>query len=496
MKGFFYFSKQGGCNMNLAATTVNSAKMVTLHRALAGDLETPISAFLKLCATGPAFLLESAAGGEQVARYSFLGCNPFLVVKGKGFEVELCWRDGRRDVLDQGPFEALRKILSDYKLPVHPSMPRFCGGAVGYFGYDTVSLLEPVGEIHEDELGLPDTYLQFMENIVIFDHFTHKIHLVVNKPVRDGESAQTVEKAASDSLKSMAQKLAAPVPALDTSDDTLPAGTPEGNMTEEEFVRRVGIAKEYIAAGDIFQVVLSQRFAVPVKEDAFAIYRRLRSVNPSPYMFFLRFEDVALVGASPEMLARVDGNIVTTRPIAGTRRRGKSEEEDRALEAELKSDEKELAEHVMLVDLGRNDIGRVAKYGTVKVTEYAKVERFSHVMHLVSEVDGVLAEGNGAMEALEACFPAGTLTGAPKVRAMQIITELETVKRGPYGGAVGYLDFAGNMDTCITIRTMVIKDNTAYIQTGAGVVADSVAEAEYRETIDKAKAMFATLGVQ
>lgn len=482
--------------MKLAAAAQTGAKLVTVHRSLVGDLETPISAFLKLCPDEPAFLLESAAGGEQVARYSFLGYNPFLTVKGSGMDVELCRRDGRRDIAHGGPFQAVRAVMKEYALEPTPGMPRFLGGAVGYFGYDTVSLLESVGKTPKDELGLPDAYLQFMENIVIFDHLTHKVHLVVNRPVADGEPLTAAEKAASQSLRKMAEKLAGPMPDAKDTDYVPREIVPVGNMTEEAFVQNVRTAKEYIAAGEIFQVVLSQRFTAPVAEEPFSVYRRLRSVNPSPYMFFLRYEDMTLVGASPEMLTRVDGKTVTTRPIAGTRRRGRSEEEDRALEKELLQDPKEMAEHVMLVDLGRNDIGRVARYGTVRVKEYAKVERFSHVMHLVSEVTGELAEGKDAIDALEACFPAGTLTGAPKVRAMQIINELETVKRGPYGGAVGYLDFTGNMDTCITIRTIVIKDGTAYIQTGAGIVADSEPEAEYRETIYKAKAMFATLGVK
>lgn len=482
--------------MKLAAVAQADAKLVTVHRSLVGDLETPISAFLKLCPDEPAFLLESAAWGEQVARYSFLGYNPFLTVKGNGMDVELCWRDGRRDVAQVGPFQAVRAVMKEYALEPTPGMPRFLGGAVGYFGYDTVSLLEPVGQMPADELGLPDAYLQFMENIVVFDHFTHKVHLVVNRPVADGEPLMAAEKAASQTLREMAETLAGPVPDAKGTGHVPREIAPVGNMTEEAFVQNVKTAKEYIAAGEIFQVVLSQRFTTPVAEEPFSVYRRLRSLNPSPYMFFLRCEDVTLVGASPEMLTRVDGKTVTTRPIAGTRRRGRSEEEDRALERELLQDPKEMAEHVMLVDLGRNDIGRVARYGTVRVKEYAKVERFSHVMHLVSEVAGELAEGKDAIDALEACFPAGTLTGAPKVRAMQIINELETVKRGPYGGAVGYLDFTGNMDTCITIRTIVIKDGTAYIQTGAGIVADSEPEAEYRETIYKAKAMFATLGVK
>ena len=484
--------------MKQATTKENDKKIVTKFHTLVGDLETPITAFLKLCPHESAFLLESAAGGEQVARYSFLGYKPFLVIKGQGLEMKLNWGDGRQEITKGGPFSALRTLLHEYSMPTYPDMPRFCGGAVGYFGYDNVGLLEPVGELPQDELGLPDTYLQFMENIVIFDHFTHKIHLVVNRPVRDGESKEIVEQIALESIQEMQANLARPLPSLEDTPEaeTLRVGIPKGNMSESEFVKRVKAAKEYILSGDIFQVVLSQRFAVPIKEEPFAIYRRLRSLNPSPYMFYLQFEDVTLVGASPEMLVRVEGKTVTTRPIAGTRRRGKTEEEDRALEIELRNDPKEMAEHVMLVDLGRNDIGRVARYGTVKVKEYGKVERFSHVMHLVSEVTGELAPKQGAMEALEACFPAGTLSGAPKVRAMQIINELETVKRGPYGGAVGYLDFAGNMDTCITIRTMVIKDDVAYIQTGAGIVADSVPESEYLETFQKAQAMFTTLGVR
>lgn len=483
--------------MKLAAKSVSAAKMITAHQTLTGDLETPISAFLKLCPSGPAFLLESAAGGEQVARYSFLGYNPFLTVQAKGHKVELLWRNGKRESRIEGPFQVVRDLMRQYQLEQHPGMPRFNGGAVGYFGYDAVSLLESVGEFPVDELGLPDVYLQFMENILIFDHFTHKLHLVVNRPVHNNETPETAKKGAEHVLRDMAASLAGTVPVQQCQQQQPDVAVPpQGNMTEDIFTNNVRIAKDYIRAGDIFQVVLSQRFTAPVTEDPLAIYRRLRSVNPSPYMFFLRYTDVTLVGASPEMLVRVDGKTVTTRPIAGTRRRGASEREDREMAAELESDPKEIAEHVMLVDLGRNDIGRVAEYGTVTVKEYAKVERFSHVMHLVSEVSGELKNGKDSMDALEACFPAGTLTGAPKVRAMQIINELENVRRGPYGGAVGYLNFSGNMDTCITIRTMTIKDNIAYIQTGAGIVADSIPEAEYRETLEKAKAIFTTLGVK
>ncbi len=480
--------------MNLAVQ-VKGVKLVTVHRTLVGDLETPISAFLKLCPEGPAFLLESAAGGEQVARYSFLGYNPFLQMKGRGQKVELIWRDGQRESSNGGPLKVLKEFMREYEQKAHPSLLRFSGGAVGYFSYDLASQLEPVGEMPPDELDLADTHLQFMENIVVFDHFTHKMYLVVNRPVKAGESEVNARQEAEAALSSMVLGLEKRV--VDSQDNNAgPVEAPVGNMTEDGFIGRVKKAKEYIRAGDIFQVVLSQRFSVKVEANPFAIYRNLRSLNPSPYMFFLRGDDVTLVGASPEMLVRVEGKRVTTRPIAGTRKRGGTDEEDLRLEQDLVADEKEMAEHVMLVDLGRNDIGRVARFGTVRVKEYGKVERFSHVMHLVSEVDGELAEGKDAMDALAACFPAGTLTGAPKVRAMQIINELEPVRRGPYGGAVGYIDFTGNMDTCITIRTLVIKDGTAYIQTGAGVVADSVPKREYEETLHKARAMFTALGVK
>jgi anthranilate synthase component 1 len=485
--------------MNSADLTRSKMKMVTVHRVLPGDLETPITAFLKLCPDGPAFLLESAAGGEQAARYSFLGYNPFLTLRGNGTRVELCWRDGQRELKDSGPFKAVRAIMNKFASDRPAGRPRFFGGAVGYIGYDTVFVMEPVGVRPQDELGTPDAYLQFMENTLIFDHITHQLHLLVNRPVRYDENSdqnpETVKKTASDELDQMAEKLSKSLPPPRAETFAPNRAAVSGNMTKEVFMENVLKAKEYIQAGDIFQVVLSQRFTAPVAEDAFTIYRRLRSMNPSPYMFFLRYADLTLVGASPEMLTRVEGKTVTTRPIAGTRKRGRTEREDKLLEEELLADPKERAEHLMLVDLGRNDLGRVARYGTVCVREYAKVERFSHVMHLVSEVCAELAEGKDALDALEACFPAGTLTGAPKVRAMQIINELEGVRRGPYGGAVGYLDFGGNLDSCITIRTMLIKDQSAYIQTGAGVVADSAPEAEYQETLDKAKAVLAALGV-
>lgn len=470
-------------------------KLITDWCSLAGDLETPIGAFLKLCPEGPAYLLESAAGGEQVSRYSFIGYSPFLTLKALGEEVELAWQGGRTVNCQGKPFAVIRELLSRLESGRQPDLPRFSGGAVGYFAYDVAALYEPLGAVPPDELGLPEIYLQFMQNIVIFDHFTHTLHLLVHRPLTDGENPGGDEQAAAE-LEKMKALLSGRLPASAAypAKDEQTAIT--AGMSEIEFAERVRAAKEHILAGDIFQVVLSQRCRVPVPEDPFTVYRRLRSLNPSPYMFFLRYPEVALVGASPEMLVRVEGRAVTTRPIAGTRRRGGVPEEDRRLEAELQADAKEMAEHVMLVDLGRNDIGRVSAYGTVRVSEYARVERYSHVMHLVSEVTGELAEGKDALDALMACFPAGTLTGAPKVRAMQLINELEPVRRGPYGGAVGYLDFNGNMDTCITIRTIIVRNGTAYVQTGAGVVADSLPANEYRETLHKAAGLLAALGVK
>jgi anthranilate synthase component 1 len=467
----------------------------TVWRSLSGDLETPIGAFMKLCPEGPAYLLESAAGGEQVSRYSFIGYNPFLTLKAKGGAVTLAWKDGTTVKCQGKPFEVVRDSLGQLESGRHPGLPRFAGGAVGYFAYDLAAQYEPLGVLPPDELGLPDVYLQFMQNMVIFDHFTHNLHLLVHRPSPGALNSPCDEQADAE-LEKMMAALGGMLPASAGYPPTNEQATVSVGQSEEEYVERVRVAKEHILAGDIFQIVLSQRCRVPLQDDPFAVYRRLRSLNPSPYMFFLRNPEVTLVGASPEMLVRVEGRTVTTRPIAGTRRRGSYPEEDRRLEAELLADGKEMAEHVMLVDLGRNDIGRVAGYGTVRVSEYARVERYSHVMHLVSEVTGELAEGKDALDALPACFPAGTLTGAPKVRAMQLINELEPVGRGPYGGAVGYLDFNGNMDACITIRTIVVKDGTAFVQTGAGIVADSQPAGEYRETLHKAGAMLAALGVR
>ncbi len=459
--------------------------LIPVSCELPADLETPISTFLKLRRDGNAFLLESVEGGERIGRYSIIGSGPVMTVTSHGDQVEI--REGTRmerrtaDVL-----EVTREILGRRRPVPDPSLPRFAGGAVGYFGYDLVRSWERLPNRPSDDLGLPTCGLAVAGTVVIFDHVRHTMKIVANAAV-DGDGGAAYRRAVAD-IERVYERLRMPVvtpqgagrihPAMDTD---MPVAT---------FLQAVERAKEYIRAGDVFQVVLSRRFSAAVEDvDALDIYRALRTVNPSPYMFFLDFDDVKIIGSSPELLVRLDGDVVETRPLAGTRPRGATDNDDRALEAQLLADEKERAEHVMLVDLGRNDLGRVCDYGTVRVTDLMSVERFSHVMHIVSDVQGRLREGLDAIDVLRACFPAGTVTGAPKVRAMEIIDELEPVARGPYAGAVGYLGFSGNMDTAITIRTIVMSGNRAYIQAGAGIVADSVPEREYVETVNKAKAL-------
>jgi len=459
--------------------------LVPVSCELPADLETPISTFLKLRGDGNAFLLESVEGGERVGRYSIIGSGPVLTIASRGDQVEIRSRNRvehrTADVLD-----VTREILAQHRPVPDPLLPRFAGGAVGYFGYDLVRSWERLPHRPPDDLDLPTCCLAVAGTVVIFDHVRHTMKIVANAVV-DGDGGAAYRRAIAE-VERVYERLRAPVavpqggghisPVLDTD---MPVAT---------FLKAVDRAKEYVRAGDIFQVVLSRRFSAEVEGvDPLDIYRALRTVNPSPYMFFLDFDDVKIIGSSPELLVRLDGKVVETRPLAGTRPRGTTEEDDRALEAQLLADEKERAEHVMLVDLGRNDLGRVCEYGTVRVTDLMSVERFSHVMHIVSDVQGRLREGLDAIDVLRACFPAGTVTGAPKVRAMEIIDELEPVARGPYAGAVGYIGFSGNMDTAITIRTIVMAGTRAYVQAGAGIVADSVPEREYVETVNKAKAL-------
>jgi anthranilate synthase component 1 len=438
--------------------------LVPVAETFIDDCETPVSAFLKLREAGPAFLLESAEQGTRVGRWSFIGFRPNKVVR---------WA-----LADGGDPYALAaaEVGARRQAPLTiPDAPPFAGGAVGYFGYDLVRTVEPLGEPNPDPLGLPDMALMLSDALVVFDHLKHTVTVLAH-----GDDAH-------DTIAHVRDRLSGSVPKPPTPNAQRPMPAFEPNMPRERFEAMVARIIEYVFAGDCFQVVPSQRWSAPVPVDAFSIYRGLRAVNPSPYMYFLDFEDFQIAGASPEPLLTVSGRHVSTRPIAGTRPRGDDAEADRRIAEELLADEKERAEHVMLVDLGRNDLGRVCEFGSVAVDSFMTVETYSHVMHIVSSVSGRLREDVGAMDALRATLPAGTLSGAPKVRAMQIIDELEPVKRGGYGGAIGWLSYAGDLDTCIHIRTVVVKDGVAHVQAGGGTVADAKPDYEYEESVAKAR---------
>ena len=460
------------------------------------DTETPVSTALKLRTLGePSFLLESVEGGEHIARYSFLGVEPFLEFRARGRRVTVRdLRTGEVRRSEGDPLGELRRLLAAHRAAPQHGLPRFRGGAVGYIGYDAVRLLEAIPDTTDDDLGVDDIALSFFDRVLAFDNLTHKAVLLANVHTdgTDGPLRIALDRAVErlDALRAALETSApdAPLPAF-------PIPQIRSNMERTQYEAMVRRAKEYIVAGDIFQVVLAQRFAARVPARPFDIYRALRVVNPSPYMFAIHLGDLDLIGASPELLVRVEDGIVGVRPIAGTRRRGATPEEDDALARELSADKKELAEHLMLLDLGRNDVGRVSEYGSVRVNERMIVEHYSHVMHLVSDVTGRLAPDCTPIEALWAGFPAGTVSGAPKVRAMEIIDELEPTRRGPYAGAVGYIDFSGNLDTCIAIRTMVFKDGVAYITAGAGIVADSDPAREHEECVNKARALFRAIEI-
>lgn len=466
--------------------------LIPVYREILADMETPVSAFRRVAHRPNAFLLESVEGGERMARYSFLGADPHLTFRSKGRIVQITENGETRTVslgADRDPLHVLEELLAKVRYVELPGLPRFVGGAVGYIGYDWVRFLEPVAEQTVDDLQIDDCHLLLTDTLCIFDHVQHRIKVLANAAVEGDPDA--AYDAAVRKVDALVEMLRQPRPAPDT-----PAGggsPPErfvSNMTQTDYKKRVLRAKEYIAQGDIIQAVLSQRFSRPLHADTFDVYRALRSLNPSPYMFYLSLDNgTTLVGASPEILVTEEKGKVTVRPIAGTRRRGATPEEDAALAAELLADEKERAEHIMLVDLGRNDIGRVCDYGTVQVDELMVVEKYSHVMHIVSNVTGRLSAGKTPFDVLRATFPAGTLSGAPKVRAMQIIEELEPTRRGAYGGAIGYFSYNGNLDACITIRTLLVKDGVAYVQAGGGIVADSDPDAEYEETVNKSSAV-------
>ncbi|MHC4563272.1 MAG: anthranilate synthase component I [Planctomycetota bacterium] len=474
---------------------------IPVYRELLADALTPVSAYQRLAMPagfGPAanaFLLESVVGGERIARYSFAGADPFLTFTVRGDQIAIRRPGGEETVTSTNPLVELAGLLDGYTHVHHSGLPRFTGGLVGYAAYDMIRYYENLPNAPADDRNLPDLAFGLYRSMVIFDHVSKTIKVVCNAHVADDPG--DAYRQATEEIERLIARLqeGAGTAVGEITMVGLPQKPFQSNMTRDQYEDVVRRCKEYITAGDIFQVVPSQRLCVETSAKPFDIYRALRVVNPSPYMFVLTTPDVTLVGSSPEILCRVEDGIVTNRPLAGTRRRGATEEEDEALEAELLADPKERAEHIMLVDLARNDVGRVAEPNSVELSDLMAVERYSHVMHIVSDVKGKLAEGMTAFDALEATLPVGTVSGAPKIRAMEIIDECEPTRRGPYAGAVGYVDFSGNMDTCIALRTMVICGGKVYLQAGGGVVADSVPASEYEETINKAKALLKAIEV-
>jgi len=465
--------------------------LVPIYEEIVADLETPVSAYIKVCEGRPyAFLLESVERADSIGRYSFLGADASVVFRSKGNDGAII-RDGKEETFTSNdPMNELRALMAEYEPVSVDGLPEFHGGAVGYLSYDQIRFVETLPDENPDDLNLPDLYFMITDTILIFDHVSNTLKIVSNVHVADDpDAAYTAGVAKIAHLK---KRLQAPlkVPELTKAESPASDSPPESNFTKEEYCAIVERAKEYIRAGDVFQVVLSQRFKRPTECTPVTLYRALRCINPSPYMTLVQFPDCTLVGSSPEVMTAVSGGRCRVRPIAGTRPRGKTAEEDRALAEDLMADEKERAEHIMLVDLGRNDVGRVSAPGTVSPTQLMVIEKYSHVMHIVSDVEGELADGTDAFDALQATFPMGTVSGAPKIRAMEIIDELEPIRRGPYSGGCGYISFSGDMDTCIVIRTIVMKDNVAYIQAGAGIVYDSVPESEYQECVNKATALF------
>ena len=466
------------------------ATLVPVVKSVSADLLTPVSAFLAIAEKEPhAFLLESIERGEQIGRYTFLGARPYMRVKARQGTVEI-ERGRRREVVRDSVFQVVKRLLREHRPATVPGLPPFTAGAVGYFAYDVVRQLESIGEHAKDDLTLPDAELMFFDRLLAFDHLRHQIHIVAAADVSRESPRKAYDRALRD-IASLERKLAAGLSPALWRKSTKSKGKLKvhAGTRRENFLRGVERCKQYIAAGDIFQVVLSQRLDFIPEVAPFDLYRSLRQVNPSPYLYFLRMGDTHILGSSPEMLVRVRGGKLEYRPIAGTHPRGRDEAEDLRLEQQLRTDEKERAEHVMLVDLGRNDLGRVSDYGSVKVKDLMYVERYSHVMHLVSALEGTLRKDLDALDAFAACFPAGTLSGAPKVRAMQIIEELEPTRRGVYGGSVLYADFAGNLDSCIGIRTLLMQGKKAYLQAGAGIVADSDPVREFQESMNKAQAV-------
>ena len=467
--------------------------LIPVYKEILADLDTPVSAYMKMSGGDYSFLLESVEGGEKWARYCFLGFDPSIIINIKDNKVTINNKGQIKSILvkEGNPLVKLKEVLAKYKPVEDEGLPRFSGGAVGFIGYDMVRSFEDLPQETEDDLEIPDARFVITDTLLIFDNVAQTIKIVSNAHI-DNKNVEESYSQAIKNIQAIEEKLRTNLPVnLQNKEleDLENITTIESNFKKEKFLDSVRKIKNYIHEGDAIQVVLSQRLKFKITKDPFTIYRALRSINPSPYMYYLKFGDLKIVGSSPEILVRLEDEKIEVRPIAGTRKRGKSEEEDRSLEKELLSDEKELAEHIMLVDLGRNDLGRVAKISSVVVNEKFTIERYSHVMHIVSNVEGKLKEGLDSYDVLAATFPAGTLSGAPKVRAMEIIEELEPTRRGLYGGAVGYISFNGNMDTAIAIRTLLVKGDTAYLGVGAGIVADSIPENEFEETMSKGRAL-------
>ena len=479
--------------------------LIPVFTELAADLDTPLSAFLRLRPGPYGFLLESVEGGEKWARYSFLGSDPFMVFTAKGKRISVRHADGHTELLaSNDPFESLRSLLARFRPVPVPGLPRFQGGAVGFLSYDMIRHVERLPVLARDDQKLPDAVFMFTDTLLVFDNLRHRLLVIANAHVTSPDAASLDRAYDAAAVKigmllgNLRRPARSPAPLTLPPVDPLVALGDEGftsTMDQPAFMDSVRRAKEFIAAGDAYQIVVSRRLDTELHADPFTVYRALRTINPSPYLFFLRLGKTSIVGSSPEVLVRLEDDRVEERPIAGTHPRGRTEEEDTRLAAEMRTDPKERAEHVMLVDLGRNDVGRVSRIGSVEVSEFMVVERYSHVMHLVSHVRGRLEPGKDAFDVLEACFPAGTLTGAPKIRAMEIIEQLEPTRRGPYGGAVGYISYSGNLDSCITIRTVICHGRRASIQVGAGIVADSDPKTEWLETCSKARGMILALRI-
>ena len=480
-----------------------SGKMVPVYRRLLSDSLTPVSAFQKLDDGANACLFESVIGGEKVGRYSFLAVDPFLQIRASGNQVTIENLGDPESKVDSfesdNPLDDLRRLITRYQAIHLDELPPFAGGAIGYAGYDVVRYAEHLPDAPEDDRWLPDMTFAFYDRVVVFDNVSKTLFVIAMTRPDQYPSTVDAYNDACQRIDAFVEQLMKPSSAAVAADINHTGADAEttytSNFDQQGFETAVKKCVEYIKAGDIFQVVISQRLQIQCDVDPMEVYRSLRVVNPSPFMFFLRTKDVTLVGSSPEIMCRVVDGKVTVRPLAGTRKRGRTEEEDQALADELLADPKERAEHVMLVDLGRNDVGRVAEYRSVELSDVMVIERYSHVMHITSNVTGQLQEGKDAFDALQACLPAGTVSGAPKVRAMEIIDELEPHRRGPYAGAVGYIDYVGNMDTCIALRTFVIQDDQVYVQAGAGIVADSNPELEYQETLNKARGLLKAIEV-